>query len=116
VDDDAYEATRAFTGWRVDDDPDEPGLTGSGKFTFYTPWHDRFQKTVLGRLLPPDQGPLQDGKDVLDALAEHPGTARFIARKLVRKFIADDRWRCPPRSFTSREKPPTRSPRPCGPS
>lgn len=106
VDDDVYEATRAFTGWRVDDDPDEPGLTGSGKFTFYTPWHDRFQKTVLGRLLPPDQGPMQDGKDVLEAVAEHPGTARFIARKLVRKFIADARGGAGRQGLLRAEKSP----------
>ena len=89
VDDDVYEATRAFTGWRVDDDPDEAGLTGSGAFTFHLPWHDRFQKTVLGRYLPPNQG-AADGEAVLDALAAHPGTAQHIALKLARRLVADD--------------------------
>jgi uncharacterized protein (DUF1800 family) len=90
VDDDVYEATRAFTGWRVNDTKDEPGLNDSGTFIYYAPGHDRFQKTILGRYLPPDQAPMQDGNDVLDALATHPGTARFICRKLARRLIGDN--------------------------
>jgi uncharacterized protein (DUF1800 family) len=86
VDDDVYEATRCFTGWRVMDDKDSLGDTG--EFAFYPAWHDRFQKTVLGKFLPPDQGQ-KDGADVLDALAFHPGTARFISRKLCRRLVTD---------------------------
>jgi uncharacterized protein (DUF1800 family) len=89
VDDDVYEATRAFTGWRVNDSKDEPGLNDSGTFLYYAPGHDRFQKTVLGHYLPPDQAPMQDGDTVLDLLAQHPGTARFICRKLARRLIGD---------------------------
>jgi uncharacterized protein (DUF1800 family) len=89
VDDDVYEATRAFTGWRVNDTKDEPGLNDSGTFVYHAPGHDRFQKTVLGRYLPPDQAPMKDGEDVLDVLAAHPGTARFICRKLARRLIGD---------------------------
>lgn len=91
VDDDIYEATRCFTGWRTNNGNDwEPGITDEGTFTFYAPWHDRFQKTVLGRYMPPDQPPLKDGLDVLETLANHPGTARFISRKLVRRLVSDD--------------------------
>jgi uncharacterized protein (DUF1800 family) len=90
VDDDVYEATRAFTGWRLSENKDEPGLGNTGTFVAYTPWHDRFQKKILGKYLPPDQTALKDGKDVLEVLAAHPGTARFVCRKLVRKFISDD--------------------------
>lgn len=89
VDDDIYEATRCFTGWRIDDNTDEPGFTNTGQFAFFQPWHDRFQKNVLGRYLPPDQPATKDGQDVLDVLAAHPGTARYIARKLVRRLISD---------------------------
>jgi uncharacterized protein (DUF1800 family) len=68
----------------------EPGVGQSGRFLYYEPWHDRFQKRVLARELPSDQGPMQDGRDVLDMLAAHPGTARHIARKLCRRLIADN--------------------------
>lgn len=89
VDDDIYEATRCFTGWRIDDNDDEVGFRNTGGFKFFQPWHDRFQKTVLGLYLPPDQPGTRDGQDVLDALAAHPGTARYIARKLARRLISD---------------------------
>jgi uncharacterized protein (DUF1800 family) len=89
VDDDIFETTRAFTGWRVDYSTWEPGVGQSGTFLYYDPWHDRFQKMVLGKFLPVDQPPMQDGRDVLDAVAEHPGTAHFIATKLCRRLIGD---------------------------
>ncbi len=91
VDNDVYEAARCFTGWRVDDDiwegDDNVGV--SGTFLYYRPWHDRFNKLILGQYLPADQPDLKDGRDVLDMLAAHPGTARYISRKLCRRFLAD---------------------------
>jgi uncharacterized protein (DUF1800 family) len=91
VDNDVYEAARAFTGWRVDDDlyENEDGVEKTGRFLYYKPWHDRFNKLVLGKYMPADQPDMQDGRDVLDLLANHPGTARHIARKLTRRFISD---------------------------
>jgi uncharacterized protein (DUF1800 family) len=91
VDNDVYEAARCFTGWRIDDDLGdwEDGVEKSGRFLYYRPWHDRFNKLVLGQYIPADQEDLKDGRDVLDLLAHHPGTARYIARKLCRRLIAD---------------------------
>lgn len=97
VDDDVYEATRAFTGWRVADNTDDPGLGNTGAFTFYPPWHDRFQKSVLGEYLAPNAG-IEDGNAVLDRLATHPGTAQHIAQKLCRRLVADD----PPDALVAR--------------
>ncbi len=88
VDDDVYEATRAFTGWsyaRYSSDP-----TPHGIFYYRAGDHDRFQKNVLGVYMPPDQAPLKDGRDVLDAIASHAGTGRHIARKLATRLISDD--------------------------
>ena len=82
VDDDVFEATRCFTGWSFDFD--------TGLFDYRGEWHDHFQKTVLGAYQAPNQAPLKDGDEVLDAVAFHPGTARQIARKLCRRLIADD--------------------------
>lgn len=89
VDNDVYEATRAFTGWTYS------GRGGSdpaprGEFWYRSEWHDRFQKNVLGVFLPADQPDLKDGRDVLDAIASHPGAGRHIARKLARRLISDD--------------------------
>jgi uncharacterized protein (DUF1800 family) len=91
VDNDIYEAARCLTGWRIDDDLGEweDGIEKTGNFIYHKPWHDRFNKLVLGKYIPADQPDLQDGRDVLDLLAYHPGTARHIARKLCRRFISD---------------------------
>ncbi len=91
VDNDVYEAARCLTGWRVDDDLGEweDGVEKTGGFLYYKPWHDRFNKLVLGKYIPADQEDLKDGYDVLDLLASHPGTARFVCRKLCRRFISD---------------------------
>jgi uncharacterized protein (DUF1800 family) len=86
VDDDVFEITRCLTGWTFDFD--------TGLFEYRGDWHDKFQKNVLKTFIPANQGDLQDGYDVLDALAYHPGTARHIARKLCRRLISDD----PPQS------------------
>ena len=88
VDPDVYEATDCFTGWRVSDGQDQTANTGA--FLYYKNWHVTHQKLVLGHFLPHDQNDMVDGQQVLDLLASHPGTARFICRKLCRRFISDD--------------------------
>ena len=92
VDADVFEATRAFTGWSVSN---STSTGNTGEFHYRDDWHDRFQKTVLGVFMPADQPPLQDGMDVLDALAEHPATARYICGKLCSRLTVDD----PPQSL-----------------
>jgi uncharacterized protein (DUF1800 family) len=88
VDGDVYEAARCFTGWRVDANQKE--ASNSGEFAYYDGWHDRFQKIVLGRPFSEYQPPLKDGHDVLDLLSAHHGTARYVCRKLCRRFVADE--------------------------
>lgn len=86
-DEDVYEASRCFTGWSYDDESESPTR---GAFLYRHDDHDRFQKYFLGERLPRDQAPLQDGLDVLNILAHHPGTAKYISWKLAQRFIADD--------------------------
>jgi uncharacterized protein (DUF1800 family) len=43
---------------------------------------------VLGQSLPAGRG-IEDGEDVLDIVARHPSTARFISTKLARRFVSD---------------------------
>ena len=43
-------------------------------------------------------GGIRDGEAVLDLLAHHPATARFIATKLTRRFVGDD----PPAALVDR--------------
>lgn len=70
-----------LTGWRG---PSYPGANNAG---FQADWHQPGRKAVLGRSL--DAGP-QGLDDALAMLARHPSTARFIAAKLARHFVADD--------------------------
>ncbi|MFN7131390.1 MAG: DUF1800 domain-containing protein, partial [Myxococcales bacterium] len=89
--DDVREVARAFTGWSIERPREE------GTFVFRDAIHDRDAKRVLGHHLPSGGG-IEDGERVLDLLARHPSTARFIALKLCRKFVSDD----PPKALVER--------------
>lgn len=78
---DVVEVARALTGWTVND-------SFPGRFAFDINNHDTDEKTVLGHTLPAGRG-IEDGLQVLDILARHPSTARFIAFKLCRRFVND---------------------------
>jgi uncharacterized protein (DUF1800 family) len=93
---DVIAVARAFTGWTIRRPGAMMGQSGAGvehnqgpEFTFREAMHDRAPKNVLGRTLPPDRGK-QDGDEVLALLARHPSTARHVATKLARRFVADD--------------------------
>ncbi|HEY4129922.1 MAG TPA: DUF1800 domain-containing protein, partial [Gemmatimonadaceae bacterium] len=80
---DVQEVARALTGWTIE----APNL--GGDFLFRPEQHDAGEKVVLGHVLAAGRG-IQDGEDVLDIIAKHPSTARFITTKLARHFVSDD--------------------------
>jgi len=88
--DDVIAVARCFTGWTVRD-PANP------QFVFASFMHDFGEKTVLGHKIPAGGGE-QDGLQVIDILAHHPSTARFISRELAQRFVADD----PPQALVDR--------------
>lgn len=93
IDADVYEVARAFTGWSFGDgrwlaDGDE--APRSGEFAYVDSWHDPYQKRVLAVEFGPNRAPMADGESVLDLLAHHPGVARFISRKLIRRLLTDE--------------------------
>jgi uncharacterized protein (DUF1800 family) len=93
IDQDVYEAARAFTGWTIEDGSGVgPGqvLPRTGKFAYVESWHDNYQKRVLATEFDPFQSPMSDGRKVLDLVAFHPGTAHFVCQKLCRRFIGDN--------------------------
>jgi uncharacterized protein (DUF1800 family) len=79
------EVARALTGWTIR--PPRQGEDG-GEFVFRPEAHDAGEKLVLGHRLAAGRG-IEDGEQVLDILARHPATARFIARKLAIRFVSD---------------------------
>ncbi len=80
---DVLNVARALTGWTI-----KPPAAGGG-FIFRPEVHDAGEKIVLGRKLAAGRG-MEDGEDVLDIVARSSATARYIATKLVRRFVADD--------------------------
>ncbi|MEK7701011.1 MAG: DUF1800 domain-containing protein [candidate division NC10 bacterium] len=88
---DIIEVARAFTGWSID----RPQV--EGRFVFRRLMHDTGGKTVLRQRIPPGGGE-EDGDRVIEILTRHPSTARFVATKLVRRFVADT----PPEALVER--------------
>jgi uncharacterized protein (DUF1800 family) len=79
---DVQEVARSFTGWSIE----RPQV--SGEFIFRARIHDNGEKNVLGHKI--HGGGIHDGETVIDILAKHPSTARFISTKLVRRFVSDE--------------------------
>jgi uncharacterized protein (DUF1800 family) len=88
---DVTEAARCFTGWTIL----QPQR--GGEFAFNKRVHDEGEKTVLGVRIPAGGG-MNDGEKVLDIVAHHPSTARFISKKLAMRFVADE----PPAALVDR--------------
>jgi uncharacterized protein (DUF1800 family) len=80
---DVTEVARCFTGWTIN----QPQRGGA--FVFNTRLHDRGEKVVLGTTIAAGGG-MEDGEKVLDIVARHPSTARFISRELAQRFVADE--------------------------
>jgi uncharacterized protein (DUF1800 family) len=107
---DVVDVARAFTGWTMSPPSRQnsprfgvPGLSspmmnpGEEVFRFAPFFHDNGAKTVLGHTIKAGGG-IEDGERVLDIVASHPSTARFIATKLARRFVSDN----PPESLVTR--------------
>jgi uncharacterized protein (DUF1800 family) len=108
---DVQEVARCFTGWTIfaprgagaaaqamlNGPRAEMLRENAGKFFFNERAHDDGEKNVLGHKIPAGGG-MKDGLLVLDILAHHPATARFIATKLVRHFVSDE----PPANLVTR--------------
>ena len=108
---DVTELARILTGWtmlpqqarrrrRVDVDSAPIYARGQQQgdsiFAFDPERHDDGSKTWLGHNVAP--GGQMEGEFALDVLARHPATAKHIAFKLARRFVADD----PPPALVSR--------------
>jgi uncharacterized protein (DUF1800 family) len=78
---------KVISGWSVGSDHGRFKAGTPGRFLFREDIHERGDQVIMGqRYSEPGVG---QGEAVLNALAQHPSTARFIATKLVRHFVAD---------------------------
>jgi uncharacterized protein (DUF1800 family) len=85
---------RIITGWTFAGAKGKLGEPGT--FVFFTNSHEPGNQTLLGKVYP--AGGIEQGEAALADLARHPATARHIARKLARHFVADN----PPDSLVAK--------------
>jgi uncharacterized protein (DUF1800 family) len=107
TEDDVYAAARVFTGWNLQGDT--RSATGSFSFVYNANAHETTPKTFSfpiygdGGLTIPSRSAsagMQDGLDLIGALAGHPETARRLATKLFGFFVSETSD--PPSSFIDR--------------
>jgi uncharacterized protein (DUF1800 family) len=82
---DVTSIAKVITGWSIVRPKRDPAH--GGEFRFQPMLHEPGAQTVLGKRYA--EGGVEQGEAVLADLARHPATARFIATKLARHFIAD---------------------------
>jgi len=95
---DVYAAARVFTGWNLA----RPGPAGDPsqhyQFNYLAGQHDTAAKTFSFPIYPDGNKTIasraaadgmQDGLDLITALASSPDTARYLATKLYRVFISE---------------------------
>ena len=87
---DVTELAKVLTGWTI-----ERPQQGGG-FKFNEKAHEPGTKVVLGHKIK-EHGE-DEGMKMLDVLAHHPSTAKFISRKLAMRFVSDN----PPQSLVDR--------------
>jgi uncharacterized protein (DUF1800 family) len=92
--DDVTSLARIITGWTFVGRQGKLGVPGS--FVFNANAHQPGPQLLLGRTYE-DHG-LAQGEAALSDIARHPSTAKFIATKFVRHFVADD----PPPALVAR--------------
>jgi uncharacterized protein (DUF1800 family) len=86
--DDVTEFARALTGWTLPGDGRGADDDASATFRFVRALHEPGARMVLGRSYA-DAGE-QQARAILHDVATAPATARHIAAKLARHFVADD--------------------------
>jgi uncharacterized protein (DUF1800 family) len=92
--DDVTSFARVITGWTF---AGRKGFLGEpGTFVFNANAHEPGAQRVLGKVY--EAGGLAQGEAVLADIARHPATAKFIATKFARHFVADD----PPPALVAR--------------
>jgi uncharacterized protein (DUF1800 family) len=99
VEADVYAAARVFTGWNLELAGDRINeVTSYYRFVYNAAQHDPTAKEFTfeiypggGRVIPsrPAAQGIQDGLDLIDALARHPATATRLATRFYQYFVND---------------------------
>src|SRR5436190_8747550 len=92
--DDVTSLARIITGWTYAGRQGQLGTPGT--FVFNANAHQPGAQAVMGKIYQPNG--VAQGEAVLSDIARHPSTAKFIATKFVRHFVAD----APPPALVAR--------------
>jgi uncharacterized protein (DUF1800 family) len=84
--DDVTNFAKVLTGWTIRQTVSDPDH--GGEFVYIKRAHEPGPETVIGKDY--DDTGTGQGRAVLADLARHPATAKHIATKLARHFVADD--------------------------
>jgi uncharacterized protein (DUF1800 family) len=84
--DDVTSFAKVLTGWTII--PTVTNPDHGGEFIFNKRFHEPGPQTLIGKTYP-DTG-VEQGRAVLADLAHHPSTAKHVATKMARHFIADE--------------------------
>ena len=97
---DVYAGARVFTGWNLRRIGEARDPLGFFEFFFNGAQHDTNAKTFTFPIYPdgsktiparPESSGMQDGLDLIAALARHPATGRRLAQKLWSFFVSEIR-------------------------
>ena len=98
TEDDVYAAARVFTGWNLNYPRDPADRSNEFAFVYNASGHDAGAKTFSfavysdgGRTIPArsQSDGMQDGLDLISALAMHPETARRLVTRLYTFFVSE---------------------------
>jgi uncharacterized protein (DUF1800 family) len=98
TEEDVYAAAKVFTGWNLNYPADPADKSNSFAFIYNANQHDTSAKTFSfpiyadgGRTIAARSasGGMQDGLDLINAVATHPETARRLATKLYTFFVSE---------------------------
>ncbi len=92
TDQDVIQGSRALSGWTLQTGQRTTGnqpLPNTGEFIYNPTQHNTRATTVLGRNLANLVGDMAQGRAMLDTIATHPATARYVCGRLIRRIFGD---------------------------
>lgn len=90
-DEDVIQASRAFSGWTLEQGQQGPNgaLPFTGRFIHNPLQHHDGAATFMGVDFSRFTVPMQQGRAILDIVANHPATADFVCAKICRRIFGD---------------------------
>lgn len=91
TDQDVIQASRALSGWTIQTGQRSGTVTlpANGEFVYNPSQHNTRATRILGVDMAPLTAPQAQGRRLLDIIATHPATARFICGKLCRRIFGE---------------------------